>query len=146
MRGTVLDYDAATGHGIVSGEDGERYAFAAADLRGDGAPRTGAAVDFRAEAGRAGEVYVTAGASGARSKWIAGLLAIVLGGLGVHKFYLGFRAAGIIMLATWLIGWLLLGVTSAIISLIAFVEGVIYLVKDEDAFDRDYVRGDRAWL
>ena len=42
-----------------------------------------------------------------KSKLVAGLLGIFLGGFGVHKFYLGYTKEGIIMLAVWLVGLLL---------------------------------------
>ena len=35
---------------------------------------------------------------GAEKKVVAGVLAILLGGLGIHKFYLGYTTAGIIMI------------------------------------------------
>ena len=64
-----------------------------------------------------------------RSKITAGILALILGGLGIHKFYLGKGGQGILYLIfcwTW------------IPSIIAFVEGIIYLTMDEDKFDQKY--------
>src|SRR5215203_566854 len=40
-------------------------------------------------------------AAGANKKMVAGLLAILLNGLGIHKFYLGYNTEGIIMLYAW---------------------------------------------
>lgn len=60
-----------------------------------------------------------------KSKVVAGLLAILIGGLGIHKFYLG-RAVGIVYI---LFCWTLIP------SLIALIEGIIYLTfsgTDED--------------
>ncbi len=57
-----------------------------------------------------------------KSKIVAGLLALLLGGLGVHKFYLGCTTAGIIMLVICIFGFILLGLPSLIICMIAFVE------------------------
>ena len=37
-------------------------------------------------------------APGADKKLVAGLLGILLGGLGIHKFYLGYQKEGLIML------------------------------------------------
>ncbi len=67
-------------------------------------------VDFDAEGNSAKDVHVALGtsseggfASGSPNKLTAGLLAIFLGGLGVHKFYPGFTKAGIILVETFLI-------------------------------------------
>ena len=38
-------------------------------------------------------------------KLVAGILGIVLGGLGVHKFYLGYQKEGIIQLGGFLCGF-----------------------------------------
>lgn len=43
----------------------------------------------------------------AKSKLAAGLLAIFLGGLGIHNFYLGFTSKAIIQLACTLVGYVL---------------------------------------
>ena len=77
----------------------------------------------------------------------AGLLAIFLGALGVHKFYLGYNRAGFIMLATSIIGGILtFGLAASVMGVISVVEGVIYLVKSQSEFDRVYVHGSRDWF
>ena len=81
-----------------------------------------------------------------KNKWVAAILAFLFGILGVHKFYLGKKQAGVIMLVASLVGLILLGIPTLIVSIIAFVEFVIYLVKDEQKFHEDYVVGDRAWF
>ncbi len=50
----------------------------------------------------------------AKSKLVAGLLGILLGGLGIHRFYLGYTNIGIAQLATDIIGWVLLPFTCGI--------------------------------
>jgi TM2 domain-containing membrane protein YozV len=50
----------------------------------------------------------------AKSKLAAGLLGIFLGGLGIHRFYLGYTNIGIAQLATDVIGWVLLPFTCGI--------------------------------
>ena len=61
MLGNVLDYSAGTGEGIISGDDGARYSFSAAEWRADGsAPAPGARVDFVGEAGVAYAIYPAA--------------------------------------------------------------------------------------
>ena len=60
-----------------------------------------------------------------KSRVTAGVLAILLGGLGVHKFYLG--KAGIACLYI-LFCW------SFIPAIIGIVEGILYLTMDDESF------------
>lgn len=80
---------------------------------------------------------------GDKSKIAAGVLAILLGGLGIHKFYLGYTTAGLIML---LVTILSLGMAAPIVGIIGLVEGIIYLTKTDADFYNTYVLGDRAWF
>ena len=57
----------------------------------------------------------------AKSKIVAGLLGIFLGGFGVHRFYLGYTKIGVIQIIVTI-------VTCGIGSLWGFVEGILYLV------------------
>jgi len=50
----------------------------------------------------------------AKSKLVAGLLGILVGGLGVHRFYLGYNNIGIAQLAIDVVGWILLPFTCGI--------------------------------
>ena len=68
---------------------------------------------------------------GGRDKVVAGLLALLLGGLGVHKFYLGRTGWGIVYL---LFCW------TFIPALIALVEGIVYLCMSRQSFDARYNR------
>ena len=45
--------------------------------------------------------------NGQKSKFIAGILAILLGSLGIHNFYLGYNGKGIAQLLLWVFffGW-----------------------------------------
>ncbi|MDR6845188.1 TM2 domain-containing protein [Flavobacterium granuli] len=72
-------------------------------------------------------------------KILAGVLAIVLGGLGVHKFILGYTQEGIIQL---IIGV----VTCGIGSIIGLVEGIIYLTKTDEEFYQTYQVGKKGWF
>jgi TM2 domain-containing membrane protein YozV len=77
----------------------------------------------------------------------AGLLAIFLGGLGIHKFYLGYNEAGLITLGISLLGSLVsFGFAGAIMSLIGLIEGIIYLTKNQTTFEQVYVYGKRDWF
>jgi TM2 domain-containing membrane protein YozV len=78
-----------------------------------------------------------------KSNVVAGILAIFLGTLGVHKFYLGYKAAGIIMLAVTIFT---LGFGAILMGPIAFIEGIIYLTKGQDKFNQTYVLGKKTWF
>ena len=76
---------------------------------------------------------------GEESKRIAaGILALLLGSLGVHKFYLGYTNAGLLML--------LLTCCTGIGGIIAFVEGILYLVMSDEEFIQTYQVGRKEWF
>lgn len=76
----------------------------------------------------------------------AGLLAIFLGTLGVHKFYLGYNTAGFIMLAITVIGGLLLGLGIFAMGIVSLIEGILYLSKSQMEFERTYLMQERQWF
>ncbi len=80
---------------------------------------------------------------GAEKKVVAGVLGIVLGCLGIHKFYLGYKTAGIIMI---LITVLTCGMGGSIIGIIGIVEGIIYLTKTDEEFVATYINGKKEWF
>ena len=81
--------------------------------------------------------------SGADKKIVAGICGIILGGLGIHKFILGFSGAGLTML---LISILTCGIGYPIMHLIGLIEGIIYLTKSDDDFVATYVTGKKSWF
>lgn len=76
-------------------------------------------------------------------KVLAGILAIVLGPFGVHKFVLGYTKAGIIML---LLTILTCGIGAAVTSIIGLVEGIIYLTKSDEEFMETYQNNQKEWF
>jgi len=84
---------------------------------------------------------------GADKKVLAGVLGIVLGGLGIHKFVLGYNTEGIIMLSVWLVGVILLcGIPSMIMAIIGIIEGIMYLTKSDEEFVQTYVLNKKPWF
>lgn len=84
---------------------------------------------------------------GSKDHVAAGLLAIFLGWLGLHKFYLGYNTQGFIMLGVSVIGGLVTFTLAVwVIWVIAFIEGIIYLSKNQTEFDQIYVKGTREWF
>lgn len=80
---------------------------------------------------------------GAEKKILAGVLAIVLGALGIHKFVLGYTKEGVIMLC---ISVLTCGLAAGIMGIIALIEGIIYLTKTDEDFVATYVNGQKGWF
>lgn len=77
----------------------------------------------------------------------AGLLGIFLGMFGIHKFYLGYNTPGFIMLGVTVLGGLVtFGMALSVVWLIGLIEGVIYLVKSQQDFERTYVAGKKEWF
>ena len=70
---------------------------------------------------------------GAKDRTVAGVLAILLGSLGIHHFYLGNTGIGVL--------YILLGCVG-ISPVLGLVDGIIYLTKPEDQFQRNY----RNWF
>ena len=78
-----------------------------------------------------------------KSKVAAGLLGIFLGALGIHKFYMGYTKAGIIML---LVSLLTLGIGAIVMEIIGLIEGIMYLTKTDQDFYQIYVLGEKQWF
>ncbi len=67
-----------------------------------------------------------------KDKTAAGILGILLGGLGVHQFYLGSMGTGLILIAATLVTC---GIAGCVLGLI---EGIILLTMSEDEFNKRY--------
>lgn len=72
-------------------------------------------------------------------KVMAGVLALLLGYLGVHKFVLGYKKEGLIQIAATI-------VTCGVAGIIPFIEGIIYLTKSDEEFYRIYQVGRKPWF
>ncbi|QXP72910.1 TM2 domain-containing protein [Tenacibaculum sp. HL-MS23] len=70
---------------------------------------------------------------------LAGILAIVIGSLGIHKFILGYTKEGIIQVV-------LTFVTCGFASLVPFIEGIIYLTKSDEEFIQTYQVNQKGWF
>jgi TM2 domain-containing membrane protein YozV len=77
--------------------------------------------------------------AGAEKKVVAGILGILIGGLGIHKFYLGYTKEAIIQIVISV-------VTCGIGSIIGFIEGIIYLTKSDEEFVATYITGKKGWF
>ena len=61
----------------------------------------------------------------AKSRVTAGIFGILLGGFGVHKFYLGKVGQGILYLVFFWTG---------VPAIVGLIEGIVYLVQSDQAF------------
>ncbi len=72
-------------------------------------------------------------------KVLAGVMGILFGGLGIHRFILDDVSGGLIRILITL-------VTCGLGSIIGFVEGIIYLTKTDAEFYQTYMVARRAWF
>jgi TM2 domain-containing membrane protein YozV len=87
------------------------------------------------------------GSSGGGNKVAAGICGILIGAFGIHKFILGYHTAGVIMLLVSVIGGACtLLVSTCVMGIIGFIEGIIYLSKSDEEFYRTYVVGRKEWF
>lgn len=75
--------------------------------------------------------------SSGKDKTVAGVLAIILGGLGVQYFYIGKIGAGFLTI-------LLTIVTCGIWEILTFIQGIMMLTMSQQEFDQKYVFNDKT--
>ncbi|MFK5972533.1 MAG: NINE protein [Flavobacteriaceae bacterium] len=104
-----------------------------------------AASDFAEEAKKTAHEFtesaknVLDSAGGENKKVLAGILAILIGSLGIHKFILGYTKEGIIQIIASI-------VTCGVAGIIPFIEGIIYLTKSDEEFYNTYQVGKKPWF
>lgn len=72
-------------------------------------------------------------------KILAGVMGILFGSLGIHKFVLGYTTEGIIQLVVSV-------VTCGLAGIIGFIEGIIYLTKSDEEFYQTYQANKKGWF
>ena len=70
---------------------------------------------------------------------IAGILAILFGTLGIHKFILGYTTQGIIHIVAS-------ALTCGAFGIVGFIEGIIYLTKSDEEFINTYQNNQKTWF
>ena len=76
--------------------------------------------------------------AGKKDKLVAGLLAILLGTLGIHYFYLGKTTAGVLTIVISL-------VSCGIWPVVMLIQGILMLTMSEEDFNSKYVDNDRTF-
>jgi len=77
--------------------------------------------------------------NGENKKMMAGILGILIGSLGIHKFILGYTQEGIIQIVITI-------VTCGMGGIIGLIEGIIYLTKSDEEFYQTYQVGKKGWF
>ncbi|SRR5690606_564774 len=109
--------------------------------------------EFKEEAKKSAQEFKEGlqGAGGDNKKILAGILAIIVGSLGVHKFILGYNKEGFILLGATVLSYLLVCLLIGaflvwIPPLIGLIEGIIYLTKTDEEFYNTYQVGRKPWF
>jgi TM2 domain-containing membrane protein YozV len=74
-----------------------------------------------------------------KNRTTAALLALFLGGVGVHYFYIGKPIPGIVFLVVWLFGWFIGFFPSLIICLLCLVQAIMMFSMTDQQFNEKYV-------
>lgn len=150
MRGQVLGVDTRTSDGMVAGDDGRRYSFTPADWADRGEPSVGMYVDFETQESRALSIFPVPGTApsapvratrapapdlGDRNKYVAAIIAFLVGPLGIHRFYLGRNGSAVAML---LLSFTVVGLILTVPW--ALVDTIRYLMMSDREFAARYER------
>ena len=84
--------------------------------------------------------------SAKKQKWPAVILAFTVGWLGIHKFYLGYKSEGLVMLLVALIGSICFGLGLTAMLVIGYIEAVKYVTLTEEDFEATYISNYKGWL
>lgn len=71
-----------------------------------------------------------------KSRGVAGLLAIFLGALGIHYFYLGKSTPGIVFLLVSLVSC---GVLATVVAIVTLIQGIMMLTMSQQDFESKYI-------
>ena len=123
-------------------ENAKKAADKASELAGEAKEK---ASEFAGEAKETASEFVDSAketfnnVTGDNKKVLTGILAIILGQLGIHKFILGYNKEGGILLGLWLVGAILTCVGIGVLllwalGLVGLIEGIIYLTKSDEEF------------
>ena len=130
MLGHIESYDKDIQTGIIKAED-KFFEFYIDSWNSDEPPKAGDDVDFIEEEGEVTEVSLVGeyikDLRPVKKRWVAALLGLTLGAIGIHRFYLGFYTIGIIQIIVTLL-------TQGYGVMWGFIEGILlfsgYIYKD----------------
>lgn len=134
MNGQIVSYASTTGAGVIK-VDEESYDFDKTAWQENLDPTVGDEVEFELQDGKAAQVRLINILQNqmrpVKSRTLAGILGLLLGAVGAHRFYLGFYGFGLAQIAVTFI-------TGGFGVLWGFVEGILILAShiDKDAKGR----------
>ena len=148
------------GVGTITGEDGSSYNLITEDIlvntkQIEGRGLVGHKVFFIPNGAQAKRVivrddilgiYIVAADGsfiGNGDRLISAIIAVLLGLIGAHKFYLGYKSQGILMFLAGTVGWLLI-FPPFISFVISIAEAFIYLSKTDQEFYDTYIAKERV--
>jgi len=113
-----------------------------------------AAGDFAEEAKKTANEFsegLKGATEGENKKLLVGILAILFGSFGVHKFLLGYNKEGFILLGVTIVAYLLACFAIGLLfvwipGVIGLIEGIIYLTKSDEEFYNTYQVGKKPWF
>ena len=157
-----LIIDMSGGVGTIRGEDGSSYDLITEDIlvntkQIEGRGLVGHKVFFIPDGAQAKRVivrddilgiYIVAADGsfiGNGDRLISAIIAVLLGLIGAHKFYLGYKSQGILMFLAGTVGWLLI-FPPFISFVISIAEAFIYLSKTDQEFYDTYIAKERGWF
>lgn len=149
MNGTIIAYEDARGVGLIAPEDGGKpVGFRVEDVDVPKHLDVGEAVVYSVEVGDwfANRVAILSAPRATRSRIIAALLAIFGGVLGLQKIYMGYPGTGILIIILTVCFWWLALLPVLAAAGLGIIEGIIYLVLSDEAFEQRYLKRRRAWL
>lgn len=137
MEGTILGIDNSTQTVAIKTATGSRCYFPISEWKGATPPEVGMTVDYdSASEGQASIVYPTGrkvplinDVKPSKTKTTTTLLALFLGGIGAHKFYLGLWGWGVLYL---IFCW------TYIPLLISIIETIMLIMQTDEEFQRKY--------
>ena len=92
MKGTILHFSIQKNQGQISGNDGKRYQFSGSDWNLSDPPHQGTQVDFDVDGNQAVSIFEDPTSPtylrDPKSRTSTAWLSFLLGGLGIHFFYL----------------------------------------------------------
>ncbi len=109
----------------------------------DEAPHVAARGDVRRPAREADDDYAPPPVEGQSNRVAAGVLGIVIGSFGIHKFIIGNTTPGLIML---LVSLLTCGLGALVMHIIGIIEGIKYLTMSDADFYQTYVVEKKGWF
>ncbi len=141
MKGQVLDYSVQENLGVITSQDGARFNFSGSEWQSESIPTRGLWVDFEVSGNDAIKIYRALSAArevtklSGKCKATTTLLALFLGTLGGHKFYLGSWGAGIVYIFITLAAFSqpALGLY-LLVLIVTLVELVHYILLADDDF------------